>query len=119
MKIDIDQRIQRVQIKLQNDIDQRIQRIQNKMQEERALVSSVDSNITDNYLKNVLNLALSELGDVEYFFLNPEILREPRTAAAFGSWLGQAEKVLQLAVQQREFVEDIVKKLGANARATG
>jgi hypothetical protein len=58
------------------------------------------------------------LNDLENYFLDEKILKgkEERTATALAEWLREAEKVLQLAVQQRKSFELIIKKFGPNAR---
>jgi hypothetical protein len=96
--------------------NQRIQKIRSSILEEDRLVSNLIHTLTDAHLKEVLTLASNWLGDVETYFLNTKILQEPRTEAALALWLGQAERLLQNARQQRQFVEDIVKKYGQNAR---
>lgn len=93
-----------------------IERLRSSVREEKGIISRLDETITDAGLKAILNLASNWLGDVENFFLNTKILQEPRTERALANWLSQAERVVQNAVQQRKFVEDIVKKYGANAR---
>jgi hypothetical protein len=96
--------------------NERIQKIRAKRIEEKELVSTLNDTLTDARLKATLKLASNWLDDVETFFLNTKILKEPRSDAALAAWLGQAEIVLQNAVQQRKFVEDIVKTSGPNAR---
>jgi hypothetical protein len=94
----------------------RIQKILARILEEKGLVSNLDNTLTDAHLKALLKRASNSLGDVENLFLDTKILQETRTDAALADWLGQAERELQHAVQQRKFVEDIVKKYGPNAR---
>jgi hypothetical protein len=56
------------------------------------------------------------LNRVEAGFLDAKILREERTPAALAKWLREAEKMLQLASQQRKAFELIIKKFGPGAR---
>jgi hypothetical protein len=99
-----------------NAENQRIQKIRSSILEEKRLISNLTQMIIDAHLKDILTLASNWLGDVETHFLNSKILQEPRTEAALALWLGQAERLLQNAMQQRQFVEDIVQKYGQNAR---
>jgi hypothetical protein len=96
--------------------NERIQKIRDRRMEEKQLVSTLDGTLTDAHLKAILKLASNWLDDVETFFLDTKILQEPRRDSALAAWLDQAERVLQNAVQQRKFVEDIVKTYGVNAR---
>ena len=56
------------------------------------------------------------LDKVEGFFLNPHILQEDRTPGALAKWLREADRLVQLATQQRKSFELIIKKFGSNAR---
>lgn len=96
--------------------NRRIQKIRARILEEKGLVSKLDSALSDTHLKALCKLSSNSLGDVENVFLDTNILQEPRTDATLADWLGQAERVLQHAVQQRQCVEDIVRKYGPNAR---
>jgi hypothetical protein len=102
---------------MQNEANERVKTMRSRVGEDRVLLSMLDSVLTDAHLKQVLKRASNMLDDVEYLFLDAKILKEPRTAAALTKWLGQGEKVLQFAVQQREFIEDIVETFGPNVRA--
>jgi hypothetical protein len=94
----------------------KIERLRSSIREEKGIILKLDETIADAGLKATLNLASNWLGDVENFFLNTKTLQEPSTERALADWLSQAERVVQNAVQQRKFVEDIVKKYGPNAR---
>jgi hypothetical protein len=74
------------------------------------------NNTVGNDLKQLSKTASDLLDDVEGFFLDAEVLGEPRPADAFARWLDHAESVLSRAVHQREYVEGLVKKYGPNAR---
>jgi len=98
------------------DAKQRIKTIRSRVREERELISKLNSTVTDSNLKRLLRPASHLLDDIESFFLNAKILQEERTSAALAKWLREAERVLQLAAQQRKSFELIVKKFGPNAR---
>jgi hypothetical protein len=84
------------------------------VQQQRRLISELDGKLVD--LKPLLKPASNLLDDVEVFFLDATILQEPRAPEALSRWLDHAARLLQLAVQHREYVEGVVKKFGPNAR---
>src|SRR3984893_14114012 len=89
---------------------QRIKRIRSGVQEERKIISNLDSTVADANLRRLLRPASNLLNRVEAGFLDAKVLREERTPAALAKWLREAEKMLQLASQQRKAFELIIKK---------
>ena len=83
------------------------------MRQERAALYALSEKLE---LKELLKPAHNLLDDVEHFFLDAATLAEPRTPAALARWLDQAIFVLQRAIHQREYVAELVKKYGPNAR---
>jgi hypothetical protein len=98
------------------DAKKRIEKMRSKVTEERALISKLNDTISDPNLRQLLRPTSRLLNDVEGYFLNAKILKEERTLAALARWLREADRVLQLAIQQRKSFELIVKKFGPNAR---
>jgi len=90
-----------------------VQDIRARVARERTVIAELSPKLGD--LKQLLKHAEHRLDDVEGFFLG-KVLQEPRTPQALAIWLGNAELVLQMAVQQREYVEGLVKKYGADAK---
>ncbi len=101
---------------MSNEANERVRAIQSRVSEERAQLSKLESVISDPRLKTLAKPASHLLDDVEGFFLDTKILREERPPAALAGWLDEAEKVLRLATQQREFFNAIIEKFGPNAR---
>ena len=102
---------------MQGEENSRIQKIKSNLQEERSLLAILAKSITDeNTRKHLIRTPTHLLDDVENFFLNANILQEPRSPSALGNWLGQAEKVLRWAVESRKFAERTVKKFGSSVR---
>ena len=95
-------------------VEQRIQTIWRTVRQERAALAALSEKLTD--LKELLKPAHNLLDDVEHFFLDAATLAEPRTPAGLARWLDQTLFVLQRAIQQREYVDELVKKYGPNAR---
>lgn len=96
---------------VQNQSNDRVQEIRSRVVAERALIADLDGRIKDSYLKRQLQFALCTLDDVENFFLG-KALQEPRTLAAESAWVGYAEQVFQIAVQQRKVVDELVARFG-------
>src|SRR5271166_5419391 len=95
---------------------QRIRMIRSRVREERQLVSKLNGVVTDANLRRMLRLPVNMLDRVETFFLNPKILQEDRSPAALARWLREAERILQLASQQRKSFELIIERFGPDAR---
>jgi hypothetical protein len=95
-----------------------VEKIRSKVSDERALISQLNGTISDPNLKLLLRPTSRLLNDVENYFLDARVLerKEARTATALVHWLHEADKLLQLAIQQRKSFELIVKKFGPNAR---
>ena len=98
------------------DAKQPIKTIRSRVREERQLISKLNGTVIDASLKRLLRPASHLLDDVENFFLDVKILQEERTPAALAKWLREAERILQLASQQRRSFELVIKKFGPNAR---
>ena len=94
--------------------EQRIKAIRLKVVEERAALGALNEKLTD--LKELLRPCHNLLDDIDHFFLDKAILAEPRTPVALSKWLDQTEFVLQRSIRQRDYVEGLVLKFGANAR---
>jgi hypothetical protein len=94
----------------------RIEKIRSKVRDEQALISKLSSTISDPNLKRLLRPTSRLLSDVENYFLDAKLLKEERPSPAFARWHREAERMLQLAMQQRKSFELIVKKFGADAR---
>lgn len=102
---------------MQSEANSRIQKIRSTVQEERSLLSILAKSITDeNTREHLIRTPTHLLDDVEHFFLNPNVLQQPRSPSALANWLGQAEKVLRWAVESRKFAERTVKKFGTSVR---
>jgi hypothetical protein len=101
-----------------NAADKRVEAIRAKARDERTLLSELSTQVSAD-LKRLVKSALFHLDDVEGFFLNSKILREPRTASALARWLDHAETVLARAIQGRKHIQGLVRKFGPNARIVG
>jgi hypothetical protein len=99
-------------------VRKRLQKIRSEVSDERALIFQLNGVISDPNLKQLLRPTLRLLNDVENYFLDASVLEreEARTATALVHWVYEADKLLQLAIQQRKSFELIVKKFGPNAR---
>jgi hypothetical protein len=95
-----------------------VDKIRSKVSDERALISKLNGVISDPNLKQLLRPTSRLLNDVENYLSDARVLegKEARTATALVHWLHVADKLLQLAIQQRKSFELIVKKFGPNAR---
>ena len=96
----------------------RVEKIRSKVSDERALIFELNGVISDPKLKQLLRPTSRLLNDVENYLPDARVLEreEARTAKALVHWLHEADKLLQLAIQQRKSFELIVKKFGPNAR---
>ena len=92
-----------------------VDKIRSKVSDERALISELNGVISDPNLKQLLRPTSRLLNDVENHLSDARVLerKEARTATAL---VHEADKLLQLAIQQRKSFELIVKKFGPNAR---
>jgi hypothetical protein len=90
--------------------DERLQNIQSKVRDEMALLAKLENKLTDRHMKQLLNPAWNILKELNNYFLDAKVLKQPRTATVLAIWLSQAEASLQFAVQRRKFVENIIKE---------
>ena len=99
-------------------VKKRLEKIRSEVSDERALICQLNGVIGDPNLKQLLRPTSRLLNDVENYFLDASVLerKEARTATALVHWVHEADKLLQLAIQQRKSFELIVKKFGPNAR---
>jgi hypothetical protein len=95
---------------VQADNDNRVQKIRSKVREEMALIAKLENKLNDQHMKQLLNPAWNTLKELNNYFLDAKVLKQPRTAAVLAIWLSQAEASLQFAVQRRKFVENIIKE---------
>lgn len=104
------------------ETNDRIQRIQSKVLAGKASISDLNTQITDNYVKQLLQQASNWFDDVEVHFLG-NLRHEripPRTLAEESRWLDEAEFFLErVAVSQLRAVQDMVAKFGANIQSIG
>ena len=96
----------------------RVEKIRSKVSDERALISELNGVISDPNLKQLLRPTSRLLNDVENHLPDARVLerKEAQAATALVHWLHEADKLLQLAIQQRKSFELIVKKFRPNAR---
>jgi hypothetical protein len=107
---------------MHSQTNDRIQRIQSKVQAGRASISDLGAQITDNYVKQMLQRASNWFDDVDVYFLgNIRDERTPgRTVAEESMWLDHAEFVLErIAFPQLKAVQDMVAKFGPNIQSIG
>jgi hypothetical protein len=91
--------------------DERVQNIQSKVRDEMALLlAKLENKLTDRHMKQLLNPAWNILKELNNYFLDAKVLKQPRTSTVLAIWLSQAEASLQFAVQRRKFVENIIKE---------
>ena len=103
---------------MQIESDKRVQKIRAKVQKERQSIFDLEGRLGDDKgVKQLLGRASNTLDDVEGFFLDTKILQEPRSPSKLTRWLAETEKWLQIAVQQRQYVEKISKQLGPNIKS--
>ena len=95
----------------------RIEAIRTAVQQERKRIGNLESKLKDPNLMGLTKRTSSLLTDIELFFLDTKIINEPRSAAALSSWLGNAEGVLQFAIDQRKYLEDVLAKYGPDVRS--
>jgi hypothetical protein len=93
----------------------REQRIRASVIAERPLVAALANQVTDAYLKQILQLASHWLDDVENLLLPSAVKAFPAHYAS--AWLDMAEFNVKDAARRRQFVQDIVAKYGADAQS--
>jgi hypothetical protein len=96
----------------------RIREIQSRVDAERTVIAALDGQLSDSGLKQQLQQVEHWLDDVESIFLR-SAMREPRTPDALSRWLAYAMFALQMAIEKRKNVQEIVAKYGPNAQSIG
>ena len=97
---------------MNKEIQDRIQFLREKIRHERTIIASLESQLKDSYMKQLIQGASNTLDDVEDFFLG-SLERESRSPSAESNWIANAEFVFhQLAVPQRQHVQNIIEKYG-------
>jgi hypothetical protein len=100
------------------EVNQRhIEQLREKSNRERIRIAELNAKLGD--LRQLLKPASFHLDDVDQFFLDDEILRQPRTPQELARWLYHADAVFKRAVEAREYVESLVKQFGFDARVVG
>ncbi len=99
---------------MQHDANELIKSIHSRTADERRLLAKMAE--TAPNLKPLLKPASSLLDSVEGFFLDPAILAEPRSNAELLRWLRNGEAELKRAIERREYVADLIKKFGTDAK---
>jgi hypothetical protein len=79
-------------------------KLRSMIQGERKLIATLDSKVG-------LRLASSTLDLVEIGCLGKEAMEQRRSPAELAWWLGQTEKLLQVAILHRKHVEDMSQNL--------
>jgi hypothetical protein len=99
--------------------DKRIGELRATVREERAKVLELRGRVSAD-LRPYLRRASLQLTEVEKW-LEPGTLRDPpRSDAEMARWLSFIEgTILGVAVADREWVENVVKKFGPDARIVG
>jgi hypothetical protein len=103
---------------MDSNVNKRIEAIRAKARDERALLAETSATISSE-LKKELGTARSQLEFVEGYFLEPKILREPRTSAQWRYWLNGADQALKIAIQERKRVQALIKVFGPDVRRFG
>ena len=95
-----------------------IHAIRSQVDAERAALSALEVQISDLDLKERLKQASLWLDDVQNIFLR-SAMQERRTLEALSRWLSYAEFPLQLAIERRREIQEIISTYGTNAKAVG
>jgi hypothetical protein len=107
---------------MHSETNDRIKRIQSKVLAGKASISDLNAQITDSYVKEMLQRASNWFDDVEVHFLRSiQHERTPlRTLAEESIWLDHAEFILErIAVPQLKAVRDMVAEFGPNIQSIG
>ncbi len=107
---------------MHSQTNDRIQRIRSKVLAGKASISDLNAQITDNYVKQLLQHASNWFDDVEVHFLKnlQHDRKPPRTLAEESRWLDHAEFFLErVAVSQLKAVQDMVARFGPNIQSIG
>jgi hypothetical protein len=81
---------------------------------ERTTVNELNRNLTSGYLKARLREALGLLDDVEGWLATPI---DRRTAVDSARWLDFVDSILDMAVQRRQDVQELVTRFGPEFEA--
>jgi hypothetical protein len=95
-----------------------IHAIRSQVDAERVALSALEVQISDLDLKQRLQQASFWLDDVQNVFLR-SAMQERRTPEALSRWLSYAEFALQLAIERRREIQEIISTYGTNAKAVG
>jgi hypothetical protein len=76
---------------------------------ERTTINGLDRNLTGGYLKARLREASDLLDDIEGWLATPI---DRRTAVDSARWLDFVDSILDMAVQRRQSVQELVKRFG-------
>jgi hypothetical protein len=85
--------------------------IRTDVRTERAKVHELDLSLTSEYLKARLGEASDLLEDVEGWLAAPT---ERGAAADSARWLDFVDSILEMAVQRRQCIQNLVKRFGPN-----
>src|SRR5262245_10439100 len=96
-----------------------VEAIRSRIREERERLSALSRAFKNVDPKHTTTVANNLLDDVEGYFLSNAVLKEPRTNAEWNRWLDGAERVMQLAIQQREHVDSMLEKYGPDVDMVG
>jgi hypothetical protein len=94
--------------------DERIDAIRQRVHAERALAYALSQQLTG--LRDLLKPCNNLLDDVSFFFLDEVTLNEMKSTEAMKRWLDKAEYALKRAIEQREFIDHLVRQYGTNAQ---
>jgi hypothetical protein len=83
--------------------------IRTDVRTERTTVGELDRKLTSPYLKTRLSEALGLLDDVEGWLATPI---DRRMAVDSARWLDFVDSILDMAVQRRQSVQELVKRFG-------
>jgi hypothetical protein len=89
--------------------------LRSEIESERALISRLKDEISDEPLRLLLQSASSTLAFALMGVLDPKAMERTRTPAELESWLSQAARYLERATQMRREVEEVAK-LGPDGR---
>ena len=107
---------------MHSETNDRIQIIRSKVLAGKASISDLNAQVTDNYVKQLLQQASNWFDDVEVQFLR-NLQHDPippRTVAEESIWLDHAEFFLErVAVPHLKAVQDMAVKFGPKIRSIG
>jgi hypothetical protein len=104
---------------MQNQVQKRIDSLRSEIARERARLVNLKELITDREAgKQVTQIALLQLEDVESMYLSEAHLGADRTFYEWEAWLDGAERALSIAAKSREHAEVRVATFGPSIRTT-